>query len=137
MKLRHLSNRLDWFQSFLQLHFLSFFITPRSCICLFNPIHCFTAETTLSFPLRDITYQIITSFTRLYTFEKKIENVRKDRVWRQTSNRHNSVKQRRVDIFIVYLLCSQMPQRLCSQNLHFRVSHSALSAMNLNFIYRL
>ena len=67
---------LDWrLHSFL--HFLSFFITSCSCICLFNPFHCFTTETTLSFPLRDITYQIIISCTRLYNFEKKRENDRK------------------------------------------------------------
>ena len=40
--------------------------------------HCFTT-------LRDITYQIVISCTRLYTFEKKIENDRKDGVWRQTT----------------------------------------------------
>ena len=45
------------------------------------PFHCFTT-TVLSFLLRDITYQIIISCTRLYTFEKKRENSRKDRVWR-------------------------------------------------------
>ena len=56
------------------------------------PFHCFTTET-LYFSLRDITYQLIISCTRLYTFEKKEENYRKDKVWRQTrmtleSNKH-------------------------------------------------
>ena len=58
-----------------------FIITSCSCICLFNPISLFYF---LSFPLRDVTYQIIISCTRLYTFEQKRENDRKDGVWRQT-----------------------------------------------------
>ena len=41
--------------------FFIIYITSCSCICLFNP--CFTAETTLSFPLRDITFKIIISCT--------------------------------------------------------------------------
>ena len=47
------------------------------------PFYCLTTE--LSFLPRDITYQIIISCTRLYTFENKTENDRKDRVWRQTN----------------------------------------------------
>ena len=38
-----------------------------------------------TFPLRDVTYQIIINCTRLYTFERKRENDRKDRAWRQTN----------------------------------------------------
>ena len=72
---------LDWLQSFLHFscHSLSLPVAVFVSLILF---HCFTTET--SFPLRDITYQIIISCTRLYTFEKKRENDRKDRVWRQT-----------------------------------------------------
>ena len=74
---------LDWLLSFLHFFFFSsFFITYCSCICPFNPISLFYYR---FFPLRDITYQIIIRCTRLYTFEKKRENDRKDRVWRQTS----------------------------------------------------
>ena len=62
----------DWSQS-----------TPVAVFVSLIPFHCFTA---LSFPLREITYQIIISFTRLYTFEEeKRENDRKNRVWRQTT----------------------------------------------------
>ena len=39
------------------------------------PFHCLLQ--TLSFPIRGITYQIIISCTRLYTFENKRENDRK------------------------------------------------------------
>ena len=44
-------------------------------VCLIQ-FHCFTTETI--FPLWDITYQIIINCSRLYTFEKKSENDRKD-----------------------------------------------------------
>ena len=48
---------------FFFFFFLSFFITSCRCICLIVLL--------LSFPLRDITCQvIIISCTRLYTFEK-------------------------------------------------------------------
>ena len=73
-----------FFFFFFFFFFLSFFITSCSCICLFNPI---------SLLLWDITYKIIVSCTRLYTFEKKRENDRKDRVCRQTRwqiRSHNS-----------------------------------------------
>ena len=48
-------------------------------------------EQKLSFPLRDITYQIIISCTRLYTFEKKRENGIRDKVWRLTNELHVSL----------------------------------------------
>ena len=38
----------------------------------------------LSFPLKNVTVKISITCTRLYTFEKKRENNRKDGVWRQT-----------------------------------------------------
>ena len=46
---------------------------PVAVFVALVPFHCFTTETTISFSLRDITYQIILNCTRLYTFEKKIE----------------------------------------------------------------
>ena len=71
---------LDWLQWFLHLFFfflLLFFChslsLPVAAFVSLIPFHCFT---TISFPLRDITYQIIISCTRLYTFEKKRENDR-------------------------------------------------------------
>ena len=64
--------------------FIFFFFVILYVFVSLIPFHYFTTETALSFPLRDITYQIIISCTRLYTFEKKRENDRKDRVWRQT-----------------------------------------------------
>ena len=84
---RNINQMVKWFWCYIALHrlapvvsaffffffFLSFFITSCSCICLFNPISLFYYRN-LSFPLRDITYQIILSCTRLYTFEKKREN---------------------------------------------------------------
>ena len=82
-------------------YFLLFFFChsvslPIAVFVSLIPFHCFTTETTLSFPLRDITYQIIISCTRLYTFEKKRENDRKDRVWRQTNgcSKHTENRKR-------------------------------------------
>ena len=61
--------------AFFICHSLS---VPAAVFVPLIPFYCFTTETTLSFPLRDITYQSIITCTSLYTFEKKRENDRKD-----------------------------------------------------------
>ena len=76
---------IDWLQSFLQLFFFCHSLSLSVAVFVsLIPFHCFT---TLSYPLRGVTYQSIISCTGLYTFEKKKENDRKDRVWRQTSDK--------------------------------------------------
>ena len=76
---------IDWFQLFMHFFFLSFFITSCSCskVFLFNPISQFYYRNDSIFSTKGHNYQIIISCTRLKTFEKKRENDRKDRVWRQ------------------------------------------------------
>ena len=54
----------------------AFCFLPVAVFVSLIPFNYFATEA-LSFPLRDITYQIIISCTRLYTFEKKRENYRK------------------------------------------------------------
>ena len=68
-----------FFFFFLFVFFFLSFCHPSSLpIAVFVsliPFHCFT--TVLSFPIRDITYQIIISCTRLYTIDKEREIIEK------------------------------------------------------------
>ena len=77
----HLYVLVDWLQSFLHCFCLSLSLP----VAVFVALIPFTVSLQkLSFPLRDITYQIIISCARLYTFKKKRENDRKDRIWRHS-----------------------------------------------------
>ena len=71
------------------------------------PFHCFTTETISSTKGHNLS--IIISCTRLYTFEKKGENDRKGRVWRQTKYGHTKTLTPQVIVTVICLI--QTPKK--------------------------
>ena len=85
-------------------YFFFFFVILYHFLC-FYPIQ------SLFFPLRDITYEIIISCTRLYIFENKRENDRKDRVWNSQGSNQFVHPHGSVNLSIGKMSKKQMPDR--------------------------